>query len=281
MQLPGRLRLTTLGDLLGALHRACASGTLELVEVEGARAGRSHRVFFDAGLIQDVDTSLSHPRLGEILARDGLLSMSALACVARRLLEQPGKRVGEILVEEGLGTADLVAGALRRQRSSRLEALYGLREALIRFRVPRRSPRRKRARSRRCAPRGSSRARAFGERVARRGAARISEVGRRAAPGSLSERVGLRESAAAVTLRAVERGVSPAHGLSQRSSATGSSNSDFSSTSGSLASSSSCRCMPPSTPTLCAPAALAHRMSCAPSPTITSSLGVSPSFSAM
>jgi hypothetical protein len=137
MQLPGRLRLTTLGDLLGALHRACASGTLELVEVEGARAGRSHRVFFDAGLIQDVDTSLSHPRLGEILARDGLLSMSALACVARRLLEQPGKRVGEILVEEGLGTADLVAGALRRQRSSRLEALYGLREALIRFHVPR------------------------------------------------------------------------------------------------------------------------------------------------
>ena len=137
MQLPGRLRLTTLGDLLGALHRACASGTLELVEVEGARAGRSHRVFFDAGLIEDVDTSLNHPRLGEILARDGLLSMSALACIARRLVEQPGKRVGEILVEEGLGTADLVAGALRRQRTSRLEALYGLSEALIRFHVPR------------------------------------------------------------------------------------------------------------------------------------------------
>jgi DnaJ domain len=137
MQLPGRLRLTTLGDLLGALHRARASGTLELVEVEGARAGRSHRVFFDAGLIEDVDTSLNHPRLGEILARDGLLSMSALSCIARRLMEQPGKRVGEILVEEGLGTADLVAGALRQQRTSRLEALYGLSEALIRFHVPR------------------------------------------------------------------------------------------------------------------------------------------------
>jgi hypothetical protein len=137
MQLPGRLRLTTLGDLLGALHRACASGTLELVEVEGARAGRSHRVFFEAGLIEDVDTSLSHPRLGEILARDGLLSMAALARVARRVTEQPGKRVGQILVDEGLGTADLVAGALRRQRASRLEALYGLSEALVRFHVPR------------------------------------------------------------------------------------------------------------------------------------------------
>jgi len=137
MQLPGRLRLTTLGDLLGALHRACASGILELVEVEGARSGKSHRVYFDSGLIEDVDTSLSHPRLGEILARDGLLSMSALACVARRLVEQPGKRVGEILVEEGLGTADLVAAALRRQRTSRLEALYSLSEALIHFHVPR------------------------------------------------------------------------------------------------------------------------------------------------
>lgn len=137
MQLPGRLRLTTLGDLLGALHRERASGTLELVEVEGARAGRSHRVFFDTGLIEDVDTSLNHPRLGEILARDGLLTMSALARVARSLLEQPGKRVGEIVVEEGLGTADLVAAALRRQRASRLDALYGLREALIRFHVPR------------------------------------------------------------------------------------------------------------------------------------------------
>ena len=137
MQLPGRLRLTTLGDLLGALHRACASGTLELVETEGTRAGKSHRVYFASGLIEDVDTSLNHPRLGEILARDGLLSVAALAWVSRRLSEQPSKRVGEVLVEEGLGTADSVAEALRRQRSSRLEALYQLSEALIRFHVPR------------------------------------------------------------------------------------------------------------------------------------------------
>ena len=137
MQLPGRLRLTTLGDLLGALHRACATGTLELVEVEGARAGRSHRVFFDSGLIDEVDTSLDCPRIGEILARDGVLDVPALARLARKLQEHPGKRVGEILVEEGLGTVDRVAAALRQQRRSRLDALYGLSEALIRFHVPR------------------------------------------------------------------------------------------------------------------------------------------------
>jgi hypothetical protein len=175
MQLPGRLRLTTLGDLLGALHRACASGTLELVEVEGARAGRSHRVFFDAGLIEDVDTSLSHPRLGEILAREGLLSMSALACVARRLIEHPSKRVGEILVEEGLGTADVVAAALRRQQKSRLDALYGLSEALIRFHVPRpRSGFRSTPLSPREFLHGRPRARAdFSARVAERFSARF------------------------------------------------------------------------------------------------------------
>lgn len=132
--------MTTLGDLLGELHRACASGVLELVETEGARSGRSHRVFFERGLVEDIDTTLNHPRLGEILARDGVLSVSALARVARRLIEQPGKRVGEILVEEGLGSADLVAAALRRQRKSRLDALYTLSEALIRFHVPRPRP---------------------------------------------------------------------------------------------------------------------------------------------
>src|SRR5260221_423910 len=40
MHLPGRLRTTTLGDLLGALHRAGATGTLELAELRGRRRAR-------------------------------------------------------------------------------------------------------------------------------------------------------------------------------------------------------------------------------------------------
>src|ERR1019366_6127251 len=35
MDLPGRLRSTTLGDLLGALHRAGSTGTVELTEDQG------------------------------------------------------------------------------------------------------------------------------------------------------------------------------------------------------------------------------------------------------
>jgi DnaJ-domain-containing protein 1 len=58
MNLPGRLNKTTLGDLLGSLCRAGISGVLELVEAEGVRAGRVHRIYLDRGRVDDVDTTL-------------------------------------------------------------------------------------------------------------------------------------------------------------------------------------------------------------------------------
>ncbi|HEY4158528.1 MAG TPA: DUF4388 domain-containing protein, partial [Polyangiaceae bacterium] len=137
MQLPGRLRLTTLGDVLGALHRAQASGALELVEVEGGNAGRSHRIHVRNGLVEDVETTLKHARIGEILTSDGLLSLAALGRIIARLTLRPSARVGEMVVEEGLGSHALVAAALRKQKRSRLEALFGLSEALLRFHVAR------------------------------------------------------------------------------------------------------------------------------------------------
>lgn len=54
MQLPGRLRLTTLGDVLGALHRERATGVLELTECDGARAGVTHRLHLVHGLVAEV-----------------------------------------------------------------------------------------------------------------------------------------------------------------------------------------------------------------------------------
>jgi len=140
MNLPGRLCSTTLGDLLGQLHRGRVNGILELVEASGAAAGRAHRVFFDAGLVDDVETSLPAPRLGELLSRDGTLSRDALGRLSRRLLAEPHKRSGEILVEERLASGEAVLSGLRRQLRLRLEALFRLPEALIRFHV--RAPRR-------------------------------------------------------------------------------------------------------------------------------------------
>jgi hypothetical protein len=133
MQLPGRLRLTTLGDVLGAIHRAGASGVLELID----ERGRTHRVFWSGGMITQVDTELFRERLGDLLARQGSLGARALARLARRLLEAPRQRAGEILIEEGFVSSDLVNAGLRRQLHHKLEALFQLTDAQLAFRVPR------------------------------------------------------------------------------------------------------------------------------------------------
>ncbi len=133
MKLPGRLRLTTLGDVLGALHRSGASGVLELTEDRGT----THRVYLVQGMITQVDTGLARQRLGDMLAGQGFLGARALARLARRLLEAPTQRTGEILVEEGFATNELVSAGLRRQLRQKLEALFQLRDAQISFRVPR------------------------------------------------------------------------------------------------------------------------------------------------
>jgi DnaJ domain/Domain of unknown function (DUF4388) len=133
MQLPGRLRLTTLGDVLGALHRAQASGTLELREDRGV----THRIYFAQGMITQVDTDLYRQRLGDLLARQGIVGARALARLARRLLEGPPQRVGEILLEEGFVSDEVLSAGLRRQLRSKLDALFQLGDAQLAFRVPR------------------------------------------------------------------------------------------------------------------------------------------------
>lgn len=57
MQLAGRLSLTTLGDVLGALYRGRATGILELTEC-GAPSGRTHRIHLSYGLVRDVESNI-------------------------------------------------------------------------------------------------------------------------------------------------------------------------------------------------------------------------------
>lgn len=49
MLLPGRLELSTLGDVLGQLLRAGVTGVLSLTETRGAKAGTSHHVHLVRG----------------------------------------------------------------------------------------------------------------------------------------------------------------------------------------------------------------------------------------
>jgi hypothetical protein len=59
MQLPGSLSQSTLGDLLGNLHRAGVSGTLDLRETKGPRAGTVHRIHLLAGLVNAVELAVA------------------------------------------------------------------------------------------------------------------------------------------------------------------------------------------------------------------------------
>jgi DnaJ-domain-containing protein 1 len=136
MQLPGRLKTTTLGDLLGSLHRGHVTGTLELVE----SCGRTHRVFLARGCVTAVEVDRASPSLGELLRADDavdddVLRRSLLRAIASRRLH------GEVLVRDFHLSTEVVDRALRRQLMQRLTMLEQLADAQVHCRVTVRPPR--------------------------------------------------------------------------------------------------------------------------------------------
>jgi DnaJ-domain-containing protein 1 len=136
MHLPGRLKATTLGDLLGALHRETSTGTLELAE----HSGRIHRVHLSAGLVTAVELDRASASLAEILRRqeeidEDVLRRSLLRAMASRRLH------GEVLVRDFHLSPSVVGRALRRQVMLRLQVLEELGDAQVSFRVTVRPPR--------------------------------------------------------------------------------------------------------------------------------------------
>lgn len=141
MLLPGRLSASTLGDLLGALHRERTSGRLELCELRGPSGrsvpGRTHRVHLASGLVTGVETELPVPPLGEILKRKGALDAGVFVTLLRRIDAGDPRSSGEILVTERMARADVVRAALEQQLRQRLDALFGIEDAKITFRIAR------------------------------------------------------------------------------------------------------------------------------------------------
>lgn len=134
MRLPGRLSRTTLGDLLGALYRAGVDGVLELKQ----DAERRHEIHLRHGQIVHVDSQLGSPRLGELLSeRAGNQLGPELA--ARLGQDDFGSlSVGLRALRMGLVGGHVVSRALHEQARKRLDALFLLEEADIRFHPPRR-----------------------------------------------------------------------------------------------------------------------------------------------
>jgi DnaJ-domain-containing protein 1 len=136
MQLPGRLRATTLGDLLGALYRQGASGTLELVEDRG----RTHRVHIAQGLVTAVEIDGATPPLAELLKTSGALDDGTMRRALLRALTSQ-RLVGEVLQSDFHVSPDVIDGAIRDQLNLRLRALEAIEDARIFFRVTVRPPR--------------------------------------------------------------------------------------------------------------------------------------------
>lgn len=141
MLLPGRLSASTLGDLLGGLHREGVTGLLELSEIRGPRGlgvpGRLHRIHLRGGLVVAVDTALPVPRLGEILRREGRVTASDCAHLLACIEAGDRRAAGEILASEGIATAEAIRAALASQLRERLEAVFMIQEASVAFRTAR------------------------------------------------------------------------------------------------------------------------------------------------
>lgn len=125
MRIPGRLRDTTLGDVLGAMWREHTTGYLEIIDP----AGRCHHIELKEGAIHRVH-SPQGPRLGEILQVDPVHTHAVGEDEARG-------RLGERLLELGILDDSQLSSALRLQNLRRLEYLFSLSDAALRFRVPR------------------------------------------------------------------------------------------------------------------------------------------------
>jgi DnaJ domain len=136
MRLPGRLRSSTLGDILGIAHRESASGAVELIE----STGRTHRVHLSRGLIASVEIDRASPSLAEMLRREDAASEDV---IRRSLLRALSSRRlhGEVLTEDFHVSPCVVDLALRRQIQSRLHALESVQDAQVLFRVVVKAPR--------------------------------------------------------------------------------------------------------------------------------------------
>ena len=93
MLLPGQLAQSTLGDVLGHLLRASATGVLSLVRPNGSE----HQIFMRAGTPRAVLSD--GPRIGDFLAKEAWLPEERLDRAIERQRAGDGRLLGELVCE--------------------------------------------------------------------------------------------------------------------------------------------------------------------------------------
>jgi hypothetical protein len=118
------------------LHRGRITGALELVST-GVPV-TTHRIHLFSGLVEHNESPFGAAPIGELLRRRGAIDKRTFT----RLSVQgglSGQHTGEALVADHRVAPNLVTVVLREQLQGRLEALFCLNDATIRFHVARRN----------------------------------------------------------------------------------------------------------------------------------------------
>jgi hypothetical protein len=135
MQLPGRLRGSSLTTVLGVLHAARTTGVLEV----SRSTSEVHRIAFVDGLVCAVESAGPTPSLADVLRRMNACAEDSLRKSLYRALAEK-RRHGEVLIEERRVSPTMVHVALRRQLLERINVLKALPDANLRFRVATKPP---------------------------------------------------------------------------------------------------------------------------------------------
>jgi tetratricopeptide (TPR) repeat protein len=118
MAIKGSLKEASLADVCQLLALGQKTGGLSVTD-----RSRFGQIYFDRGRITYAHVVNRRDRIGDLMVRDGVLTADQLARVLERQTREPDRRIGELLVEEGALSRDVLARYVRIQIE---EAVYHL-----------------------------------------------------------------------------------------------------------------------------------------------------------
>lgn len=118
MAIKGSLKEASLADVCQLLALGQKTGCLSVTD-----RSRFGQIFFDKGRITFAHIVNRRERLGDLMVRDGVLRPEQLAAVLERQKQEPDRRVGELLVDSGSLSTEMLAHYVRLQID---DAIYHL-----------------------------------------------------------------------------------------------------------------------------------------------------------
>jgi hypothetical protein len=126
----GELTKTPLSSMLATVHRYSVPGVMELVN-----GGVTKRLFFADGDVIFASSSDRTESLGDHLVRTGTITETQYTASTEGLVNSPGTRHGEVLIQLGYLEPEQLGTAVREQVQAILWSLFNWEEGRVTFRV--------------------------------------------------------------------------------------------------------------------------------------------------